>query len=214
MNRKLILFLVFILMAIISVTSVSAFWFWDSDIVDVTKISMKVGYTDTPFGGAIYSSHYQDQENMQRLQYLKTAQPEQYELELELSGITDEEVENFEPTELNYRDYQVKTAVTQFSIMPKEDIARVTGLSLENVEVFFENGDKENWGSYDYEPDDFYIRDVNYDFQFTADLNNSAKTIEEYYNVTHIKADIVIDTTDESNKVIGHLDEDIVPEHY
>ena len=35
--------------------------------------------------------------------------------------------------------------------------------------------------------------------------------IAAYFKTNHIKADIVINTTDETNKVIGHIDHDVVP---
>ena len=50
-----------------------------------------------------------------------------------------------------------------------------------------------------------------YDFQISKTLKDTGENIDEYYAINHIKADIVINTTDETNKVIGHIDEDIVP---
>ena len=41
--------------------------------------------------------------------------------------------------------------------------------------------------------------------------DNADDNIDAYFKTTHIKADIVINTTDETNKVIGHIDSDVVP---
>ena len=35
--------------------------------------------------------------------------------------------------------------------------------------------------------------------------------IDAYYKTNHIKADIVVNTTSETNKVIGHINQDVVP---
>ena len=150
----------------------------NGNLVDVTSISMDVGYYDTPFGGALSSLAYENGEDV------------------------------------DYRDYQVLEAVTEFTLMPREDITRITSLAIENVEVTFQDGESENWGSFIYTPDEYYLQDVGYDFKFTKTLDDNGKSIEEYYLITHIKGDIVINTTDEVNKVIGHLDEDITPNHY
>ena len=115
---------------------------------------------------------------------------------------------------VDYRDYQVIGVITEFSFMPKELINRVVDFKVTNVEVTFENGESEKWGEFIYEPNTAYYPDEKYDFKFTKTLNETNKSIEEYYAITHIKADIVVNTTDETNKIIGHLDEDITPDHY
>lgn len=114
----------------------------------------------------------------------------------------------------NYRDYQVGTAVTKFSLMPRETITRITGLALYNTEVTLENGKTEKWGNFKFNPKDMYIRDTNYDFRISKTLGETGENIDQYYTISHIKADIVINTTDAKNKVIGHINEDITPKHY
>ena len=214
-NPVRIICVIIAVIVVIIVGSVAFSGLNNDDLVDVTSISMFVSYSDTPFGGAIESAEIADQEEIERLKYLKESNPDQYEFELQTSEFSDEEIENYdENSGTDHEDYQVLEVITKYSIMPKETISRVTAFSLENVIVTFENGDSEAWGSYIYEPDDMYFEDSNYDFQFTKTLENSNKTIEEYYTITNIKADIVINTTDEMNKVIGHLDADITPDHY
>ena len=143
---------------------------------------------------------------------MKKTNPGQYQLELEMSGMTEDEINKYaNSSDKSHKEYQVMTAVTKFSLMPKETINRVTGLKLENVEVFFENGDKENWGSFKFNPKNTYLQDKNYNLQISKTLKNTGKTLDDYCTIKHIKADIVMNTTDETNKVIGHIDNDITP---
>ena len=173
-NSKLIIFAVGII-AVIGLIIISSGLF-SGDLVDVTSTSLSVGYSDTPFGGALSSAAAMNGEDT------------------------------------NYRDYQVGTAVFKYSLMPRESITRITGMSLKNVEVSFDGGGSENWGDFYFKSyKTAYIQDLSYDFQITKTLKDTGENIDEYYAINHIKADIVINTTDETNKVIGHIDENIVP---
>lgn len=113
----------------------------------------------------------------------------------------------------NYQDYQVGSAITKFSLMPRETITRVTGLAVSNIEVDLGNGKTENWGTYTFEPKDMYVENVNYDFEISRELGDMGESIEDYNSISHIKADIVINTTDAKNMVIGHINEDITIQH-
>lgn len=186
-----------------------------NDMVDVTSISMSVSYSDTPFGGAVESANVAKQDYAQKLQYLKQNNPEQYKLELQLSGMTEDEWPKYlNAGSINHRDSQVGKAITKFSLMPKETITRVTGLKLANVEVSLDGGKTENWGTFTFETKDAYIKDMNYDFSISKILGEKGENIDEYYKITHIKGDIVINTTEKTNLVIGHLNEDVKPTHY
>lgn len=101
------------------------------------------------------------------------------------------------------------SALVSYSLMPRETITRMTGLVVSNVEVTLENGEKENWGSFSYTPKNKYLKDSNYKFTLSKTLENK----EDYYTISHIRADIVMNTTDEKNVVIGHIDNDITPKH-
>lgn len=118
------------------------------------------------------------------------------------------------PSNTNHQDYQVGSAITKFSFMPKETITRVTGLVVTNIEVTLKNGQTEKWGNAEFNPNDKYFKDTNYDFKITHQLKGMGKNIDEYYSISHIKADIVMNTTDKQNVVIGHINEDITPSHY
>ena len=212
-NPKLIALPIILIVVLICISSLGGVF--NNDIVDVTSIEMSVSYSDTPFGGAVESAITMEQENMERLQYLRESNPSQYQLELQTSGITDEEVKNYVSSpSTNHQDYQVGQAVTKFSLMPKETITRVTGLVVANVEVTLENGKTENWGNYKFKPKDMYLQDTNYKFSMTRTLKNTGENIEEYYSISHIKADIIMNTTDRQNVVIGHINKDITPSHY
>ena len=211
-NPKLII-LIIIIVALIGIFSFAGNIF-NNDLVDVTSIEMSVSYTDTPFGGAVESANAQKIEEAENLQYLKENNPQQYKLELEQSGMTEDEWTKYlNKSSTNHKDYQIGTAVTKFSLMPKETITRVTGLRLTNVEVSFDNGGTENWGNFTFNADETYLQDTNYKFSITKTLGEKGENIEKYYKISHIKADIVINTTDEKNLVIGHINEDVAPIH-
>lgn len=206
---KLIMLIIIVIIALIAISSLSGIF--NNDIVDVTSIEMTVSYYDTPFGGAFESAIAEKRDEAEILLVMNETNPEQYKKELQSSGLTEEEVIKYGNYKINHTDYQVATAVIEFSLMPRETITRITSLEVTNVEVSLENGETENWGTFTFEPDEMYLQDSNYKFSITKSLEDSDKSIEEYYNVTHIKADIVMNTTDETNVVIGHINEDITP---
>lgn len=103
----------------------------------------------------------------------------------------------------------------EFSFMPTEYLERVTSIGLRNVEVTYDGGQTQQAGSgvfnthkNIYNPHQEYSYSMNYvvDLYTKADDN-----IDAYFKTTHVKADIVINTTSETNKVIGHIDHDVVP---
>lgn len=212
-NPKLIALPIILIEVLICISSLGGVF--SNDIVDVTSIEMSVSYSDTPFGGAVESSIAGKQDEAQRLLLINETNPEQYKQELQFSGMTEEEVIKYGSSSgTNHTDYQVGMAVTKFSLMPRETITRVTGLAVTNIEVSLENGETENWGTYTFNPKDLYLQDTNYKFSISKTLEDSDKSIEDYYTISHIKADIVMNTTDETNVVIGHINEDITPTHY
>ena len=47
---------------------------------------------------------------------------------------------------------------------------------------------------------------------YVVNLHTKAEdNIDAYFKTNHIKADIVINTTEDINKLIGHIDQDVVP---
>ena len=105
--------------------------------------------------------------------------------------------------------------IIEFSFMPTEYLERVTGIGLRNIQITYSDGQTQDAGSgvfneyYNiYDPNMEYSYSMNY----VVDLYPKAEdNINAYFDTTHIKADIVINTTSETNKVIGHIDSDVVP---
>lgn len=105
--------------------------------------------------------------------------------------------------------------IIEFSFMPKEYLKRVTGIGLQNIEITYADGQTQDVGSgvfnqyhnvYDSH------QEYSYSMNYIVDLYPKADdNINAYFDTTHVKADIVINTTDETNKVIGHIDSDVVP---
>lgn len=103
----------------------------------------------------------------------------------------------------------------KFSFMPKEYLERVTGVGLQNIEITYSDGQKQNAGSGVF--DEYYNiynphQEYSFSMNYVVDLYPKADdNINAFFKTSHIKADIVINTTDETNKVIGHINHDVVP---
>ncbi|MER2013446.1 MAG: hypothetical protein ABS871_02265 [Methanobrevibacter sp.] len=103
----------------------------------------------------------------------------------------------------------------KFSFMPKEYFERVTGVGLQNIEITYSDGQKQNAGSGVF--DEYYNiynphQEYSFSMNYVVDLYPKADdNINAFFKTSHIKADIVINTTDETNKVIGHINHDVVP---
>ena len=105
--------------------------------------------------------------------------------------------------------------IIKFSFMPSDYLEYVTGIGLKNIRITYKDGQTQSVGSGTFsEHYNIYNPHQEYSFSMTyvVDLyDNAEENINAYFDTTHIKADIVINTTDETNKVIGHIDNDVVP---
>lgn len=105
--------------------------------------------------------------------------------------------------------------IIEFSFMPNQYLERVTGIGLQNIEITYADGQTQDAGSGTFS--EYYNiynphQEYPYSMTYVVDLYTKADdNIAAYFDTTHIKADIVINTTDEVNKVIGHIDNDVVP---
>lgn len=216
---KLIILIIILIIALIGVSFLASNIF-SNDLVDVTKVDLKIGinYGDTPFGGAIESSIAGKKDEAQRLYYLNKTNPELYKNELPYSGMTEEDVIKY----WNYSDTSSKNnggssffGVLYFSIIPKETISNVNELRLDNVEITYNDGQTQKLGNIIYSQYNAYMPGNQYDFKYSYDIDNShLKGNEQLTDLlvpVHIKGDIVVNTLNEKNKVIGHIDYDVTP---
>ena len=114
----------------------------------------------------------------------------------------------------------------KLEIVPKEDIDHIKSMELQNVEITYNNGTKVQLENrvFKYDSSDLdnkYFKtlkrlDKDYDYLFTYhspvsyyDANRVDINPDAPYKITHIKGEIVVNTTTEDNRVIGHLDSDI-----
>ena len=74
----------------------------------------------------------------------------------------------------------------------------------ENFKVTYENGVTEDLGSITFNNKNTYLANNEYGFHYKYYTNEDVRNQK-----VHISADIVIDTLNEQNKVIGHLDYDV-----
>lgn len=127
-NPKLIVFAIVVVIALVSVFSLMGGLF-SNDIVDVTSIEMSLGYSDTPFGGAVENSIAAKIDEAQELLYLKEHNPNKYQLEMDMGGMSEAEMYKYANYSMkDHTNYQVVAAVVKFSLMPRETINRVTGI--------------------------------------------------------------------------------------
>ena len=105
--------------------------------------------------------------------------------------------------------------IIKFSFMPTQYLERVTSIGLKNIEINYYDGQIQKVGSSFfnshenvYNPHQEYSYSMNYEVNLHS---NADDNIDAYFKTKHIKADIVINTTDETNKIIGHIDNDVVP---
>lgn len=119
----------------------------------------------------------------------------------------------------------IANGVFKFSIVPKTDLTHIIGIRLENVEIIYDGYDSDNYDSvslnYENNENDNILlsqfntlsKDYLYTFYFKFKVEkeglNHSQNSEALQSIKHIKADIVIDTTTESNVVIGHIDNDV-----
>ena len=105
--------------------------------------------------------------------------------------------------------------IIKFSFMPTEYLERVISSRLQNIEMTYGDGQTQQVGSGVFDGhENIYNPHQEYSFSMGYVVNlydNADDNIDAYFKTTHIKADIVINTTDETNKVIGHIDSDVVP---
>lgn len=111
-------------------------------------------------------------------------------------------------------------------LIPKENIEHIRSMELQNIEIQYDNGTKVQLknDAFTYDSSDLdnsYFDTLNslnkdYDYLFTYkspvshyDANHVDNNPNAPYKITHIKGDIVVNTTTEDNRVIGHLDSDI-----
>ena len=105
--------------------------------------------------------------------------------------------------------------IIEFSFMPTVYLERVTGIGLQNIEITYSDGQTQQAGSGVFNShENIYNphQEYSYSMNYVVNLHSKADdNIDAYFKTSHIKADIVINTTDETNKVVGHIDQDVVP---
>lgn len=105
--------------------------------------------------------------------------------------------------------------ILKFSFMPKENIDRVTGIGLQNVKFTYANGQMEDGKSCVFNShENVYVSGLEYSYSFIYQVQLyklAEDNIHAYFDTTHVSGDIVVNTTSDINKVIGHIDKDVVP---
>lgn len=204
MNKKLIFGLIVICIAIASISTVSAWWiFGGDDLVDVIDVVYETTSNnfDTPFGGAIDSAaaQYADEQQQKIFEESGKVLTEQEYQELQDKYIQEH---GGDTTDNNKGSYLSAFA---FKIIPKETISQVNSFKLNNLKITYENGVTDDIGSVTFNNKNTYLENNEYGFHYNYYINEDVRGQK-----VHINADIVIDTLSEQDKVIGHLDYDVI----
>lgn len=195
---KIIILLVVVFLLIVGIFALMGS---GSDLVDVTEVVFETGihYGDTPFGGAIESAATMYADEQQEKVFEETGKTLS---EKEYQDLQDKYIkEHGGTTNDNAGEY---VAAVAFKIIPKETISGVNSFKLNNFKVTYENGVTEDLGSITFNNKNTYLANNEYGFHYKYYTNEDVRNQK-----VHISADIVIDTLNEQNKVIGHLDYDV-----
>ena len=169
----------------------------DSDLVDVVNVGIYDNYSGGSFGGAIESS-------------IAERESEAQNPSLSVNDMLGEDVVDEETY-----DYDINLGIL-FEISPKDSLNDVIDLSFENIEVTYSDGSLQKVEGYHFRNGSGELnKDKNYSFPvpYTLDqkLWNESIPLTEFYGNAHVKADMVINTSTETNKVIGHIDTETTP---
>lgn len=94
-------------------------------------------------------------------------------------------------------------AAVAFKIVPKETISGVNSFKVNNFKVTYENGQTDDLGTVTFKNRNAYLQNKEYSLHHNYQVNQNV-----YKQKVHVSGDIVVDTLDEQNKVIGRLDFD------
>lgn len=103
-------------------------------------------------------------------------------------------------TNINYDKYR---AVVVFKLVPKETISEVTTFKVTNFKITYENGQTDDLGTVTFKNKNAYLQGTKYTFFKKYDVHQYV-----YKQKIHVSGEIVVDTLNEQNKVIGRLDYD------
>ena len=197
---KIIILLVAAILLIVGIFALAG---GGGDLVDVTEVIFETGinYADTPFGGAVESAAAEYADEQQQKAYKQTGK---VLTEKEYQELQDKYIKEHGGTTNNGGGY---VAAFAFKMVPKETISGVNSFKLNNVKITYENGAFDDLGSITFNNKNAYFENQEYGFHYKYYPDEDVRGQK-----VHINADIVVDTLNQQNKVIGHLDYDTTAE--
>lgn len=213
MNKKISMLLIVIGICVLSISSVSAFLGVGEDIVEVIDVGLYPNFSvDTATASAISEKQF-DYETY------NTDVPATYEQWGEFEVKTDEGVSSEDPLGMNdlssNDNFDAELGIL-INLKAKDTVKDVTTTKIQNLEITYGDGSVQKIGNFTFDKNNTYreyVKDNNYSlpciYVFDQSLWNGSTSFSEFCNNAHIKGDIVVDTSSESNKVIGHLDNDV-----
>lgn len=192
MNKKIWTILIVLGICVLAISSVNAFDFGGSDLVEVKDVGLYPDYRiDSATASAISQKEF-DAET-----YGSTPAPE---------GFNDLSSND---------DFDIPLGMI-INLTAKDTIKDVTVTKLQNIEITYQDGSVQKVGNFTFDETNTYneyAKNQNYSlpciFNFDQSLWNGTTHFVDFCKKPHVKGEIVVDTPSESNKIIGHLDNDI-----
>ncbi len=216
MKRILMLFLVLSIFLLTISSAVAFLGIGEDDLIDVISVGIYDDYSGGSFGGAIAADIMQRENDAYAESIDVEPTYEQWgDVKVKTSEGSSHVGYSLDSENEEIPDYDITLGIL-INFKPKEDIKDITAIRLENLEVTYQDGSVQPVGNFSFNEEDVYPileKDQNYSIpcQYVLDQNlwNESIKLIDFYGNGHVKADMVINTTSETNKVIGHIDDDV-----
>ncbi len=188
-NSKIIILAGVILVLIIAAICLVGFSS-GNNMVNVTDVGIYDDYSGGPFGGAVSSAI--------------TMREEEAQNPGSNSGV-------FGGSSSGSDNYDIRLGV-KISLVPYETIEDVESIEFKNIEITYSDGSVQTLKDVSFSGKNL-MKDSRYPFAFNYNLDqglwNESIHLQDFYGKGHVKADIVINTTSQTDKLIGHIDNDV-----
>ena len=221
MFKKIVVISLFLLVGIMAMSSASAlFGIGEGDLVEVVSVGIYDDYSGGNFGGAVDSSIAAREDEAELASYANSGPTVEQWGEFEV--VTDYGSSNqAEMDMVSTSDSNSGSSKSQYDIGlgllinlkakdTKKDLEEIT---LKNLEVKYQDGSVQKLDNFTFECDGGIVKDDNISlpcqFKLDQSLWNESIKLKDFYGNAHVKGDIYAKINGESNKLIGHIDNDV-----
>ena len=215
--KKIFILVTLLFLFLVTISSASAFLgIGEDDLIEVIDIGIYDDYSGGSFGGAISADIIQRENDAYADSIDAGPTYEQWgEFEVKTSEGSSNVGDSLDSDYEENPDYDIALGIL-IDFKAKEDINDINSIELRNLEVTYKDGSVQPVGNFTFNGDDVYPnleKDQNYSLpcRYVLDQNlwNESIKLIDFYGNGHVKADMVVNTTSETDKVIGHIDDDV-----